>query len=182
MLNVGILGLLLLYSAFTAASPTNSELVVKDYLSTHTIDAIEIKRSQKETLERQLQQLDKMTANDLTAFVRRNEPTLTMMPIIYPLYTTQLTPGLPEVKRVNTLLSHPFFLVGTDSQSKAWLQKHYEELKEVHAIGYVVNIDNENKMRQLQELTPEVHLYVMPIDDIATILHLQHYPVLLLRK
>lgn len=77
-------------------------------------------------------------------------------------------PGLP-----------PFFLVGDDQRSRAWLQQRAQRLRELGAVGLVVNVSSAESLAMLRTLVPELSLSPVAGDDLAERLSLRHYPVLI---
>lgn len=83
-------------------------------------------------------------------------------------YRTLDVPGLP-----------PLFLIGDDPRSITWLQQRYLTLRELNAMGLVVNIDSSAALNQLRQAAPGLTLSPVSADDLAQRLQLQHYPVLI---
>lgn len=83
-------------------------------------------------------------------------------------YRTLDAPGLP-----------PLFLIGDDPRSITWLQQRYLILRELNAMGLVVNVDSPAALNQLRQAAPGLTLSPVSADDLAQRLQLQHYPVLI---
>ncbi len=77
-------------------------------------------------------------------------------------------PGLP-----------PFFLVGDDARSRAWLQQRAGALRQLSAAGLVVNVESPQALQELRALAPGLVLSPASGDDLARRLGLRHYPALL---
>ena len=72
----------------------------------------------------------------------------------------------------------PFFLVGDDPLSLRWLEARGEILRELNAVGLVVEVATVEGLQRLREVTPGLELRPTPGDDLAGRLGLAHYPVL----
>ena len=73
-------------------------------------------------------------------------------------------------------LSNSMFIIGDDSLSKQWLIEHAEELRELHALGFVTNIANSDTLHELQTAT-ELPLLPANVDDLMLLLKEKHYPL-----
>ena len=96
-----------------------------------------------------------------------------------PVSSERLSPG--EVRfRPLELPSRmtPFFLVGDDALSLRWLETRGEILRELNAVGLVVEVATPEGLQRLREAAPGLELRPTPGDDLAGRLGLVHYPVL----
>ncbi len=73
----------------------------------------------------------------------------------------------------------PFFLVGDDDVSHAWLRRQATLLRERGAAGLVVNVKTADGLARLRALLPGVPLSPVAADDLAERLGVRHYPVLI---
>ncbi len=73
----------------------------------------------------------------------------------------------------------PVFVIGDDTRSRAWLSQHLSTLRELGAVGLVVNVESPPALAALRRLAPGVTLAPTPGDDLARRLGLHHYPVLI---
>lgn len=96
-----------------------------------------------------------------------------------PVRSARLTPGTVVRRVIEAPQLQPFFLVGDDAASQAWLRQHAAALREHNAWGLVVNIETVQALAQLRALVPGLNLSPMSADDLAERLGLQHYPVLI---
>lgn len=97
------------------------------------------------------------------------------------------TPGLPAKSNVVEGLFDsyklkecqqyptPFFVVGPDSLSIEWLKAHSNHLKEVHALGLVTNIENEEGLKEINEISP-INLIPSNVDELAQVVQAKAYP------
>ncbi len=72
----------------------------------------------------------------------------------------------------------PFFLVGDDPLSLRWLEARGEILRELNAVGLVVEVATPEGLERLREAVPGLELRPTPGDDLAGRLGLAHYPML----
>jgi integrating conjugative element protein (TIGR03765 family) len=97
-----------------------------------------------------------------------------------PVYTSALTPGTVNSKKINhPLLDRPFFIVGADRLSHHWLIENREQLKTLHAIGIVVNVQTEQQLSDLEDSAGGMRLNPIKGGKMARQLSLNHYPVLI---
>lgn len=75
-------------------------------------------------------------------------------------------------------LSSPIFIIGDDAVSRQWLKKHAEQLRKIHALGFITNINNPDTLQQLQR-TYDVPLLPADVDDLLALLGTDHYPLVL---
>jgi integrating conjugative element protein (TIGR03765 family) len=95
-----------------------------------------------------------------------------------PVRSAKLVPGAPVVKRMPGM--RPFFLVGDEGTSRAWLQTQREALRKLGAVGLVVNVETLEGLNALRRIVPGVMLAPVSGDDLAIRLKLATYPVLIL--
>lgn len=93
--------------------------------------------------------------------------------------STRMTPGDVAPRPLNMPGLQPFFLVGDDDISRGWLARHIAELRELHAVGFVVEVQSIDALNSLRRQAYGVTLSPVSGDDIAQRLNLDHYPVLI---
>ncbi|PJG82772.1 integrating conjugative element protein [Caviibacterium pharyngocola] len=98
-----------------------------------------------------------------------------MLPII----SHQLTPGTVQSRTLDLAGMQPIFLVGYDSISFHWLELNATKLKNLNAVGLVVNVKDLDELMQLRAVVPELTLLPSSADDLAERIQLFHYPVLM---
>jgi integrating conjugative element protein (TIGR03765 family) len=96
-----------------------------------------------------------------------------------PVRSTQLTPGTVARRVIEAPGLQPFFLIGDDETSHAWLRRHAAALRERGAVGLVVNVATADALARLRSMVPGLQLAPVPADDLAGRLGLRHYPVLI---
>lgn len=104
---------------------------------------------------------------------------------LLPIRSPGLTPG-PVSRRPLRLphqgtLSQPFFLIGSDDRSRAWLAQHRERLQAIGAVGMLVQADTEADLAAIADLADGIPILPAPATDIARALGLDHIPVLVSR-
>jgi integrating conjugative element protein (TIGR03765 family) len=96
-----------------------------------------------------------------------------------PIQSPGLTPGLVQARSHDRPFARPFFLIGSDAHSRQWLQDHREQLKEVGAVGMLVQADTLEDLRTIAELADGLSILPASASDIAKALGISHYPVLI---
>ncbi|HBX55760.1 integrating conjugative element protein [Pseudomonas sp. UBA2684] len=96
-----------------------------------------------------------------------------------PVRSTRLSPGVVARRVIEAPGLPPFFLVGDDQRSRAWLQQRAPRLRELGAVGLIVNVSSAESLARLRALVPELPLSPVAGDDLAERLGLRHYPVLI---
>lgn len=96
-----------------------------------------------------------------------------------PVRSMRLSPGEVARRVIEAPGLPPFFLVGDDQRSRAWLQQRAPRLRELGAVGLVVNISSAESLNALRALVPGLRLSPVAGDDLAERLGLRHYPVLI---
>ena len=95
-----------------------------------------------------------------------------------PVRSTQLSPGEVQ-RRVIRAPGLALFLIGDDERSRAWLLQRQATLRELQAVGLVVNVESMAALTALRRLAPGLTLSPASGDDLAQRLGLRHYPVLI---
>lgn len=96
-----------------------------------------------------------------------------------PVRSTQLSPGDVPRRVIRAPGLTPLFLVGDDERSRAWLQQRLTALRELQAVGLVVNVESMATLTALRRLAPGLTLSPASGDDLAQRLGLRNYPVLI---
>ena len=96
-----------------------------------------------------------------------------------PVRSTQLSPGEVQHRVIRAPGLTPLFLIGDDARSRAWLQQWQAALRELGAVGLVVNVDSAAALAELRRLAAGLTLSPASGDDLAQRLGLRHYPVLI---
>ena len=98
---------------------------------------------------------------------------------LFPLHTPELTPGPVTASTVNLLLPQPFFILGTDTLSQRWLGDYRARLKQLGAVGLVVEAPSLEAYQALKVLAGDLFLAPVSAPEVAQQLGLSHYPVLI---
>lgn len=96
-----------------------------------------------------------------------------------PVHSTQLSPGEVQRRVIRAPGLTALFLVGDDELSRAWLRQRQAALRELGAVGLVVNVESAAALTDLRRLAPGLTLSPASGDDLAQRLGLRHYPVLI---
>jgi integrating conjugative element protein (TIGR03765 family) len=78
----------------------------------------------------------------------------------------------------NRPFARPFFLIGSDPRSRQWLVKHRERLKAIGAVGMLVQADTLEDLQATASLSGGLPIMPASAADIASVLEISHYPVL----
>lgn len=97
---------------------------------------------------------------------------------LFPTVCTRLHPGT-VTKRSLSLDIGAMFLIGDDSLSMHWMNKHLAKLKKLNALGLVISVESEYNMAILRRQADGLTLIVVHCDNLVDILHLDAYPVLI---
>ena len=73
----------------------------------------------------------------------------------------------------------PFFLVGADDLSVEWLKQRGAILRELNAVGLVVQVADLEELERIRDLGQGLEMRPVFADDLAERLGLSHYPVLI---
>lgn len=96
--------------------------------------------------------------------------------------TSPLTAGSVATSEVNLpQLTQPLFVIGDNAFSIQWLKKNSTELKTLHAIGLITNVDSEQRYKTIEQETGWTLLPVS-LDDIQSLVPVTHLPFLLTAK
>ncbi len=99
-----------------------------------------------------------------------------------PIRSPSLTSGAVEARHRPTRLLQPVFLVGADPRSLAWLEANHERLKQMRAIGMLVQAESEAELKQAIAAAQGLPLIPASGEAFATALEISHYPVLITRE
>jgi len=97
---------------------------------------------------------------------------------LLPVHSAHLTAGRVTPRTLQAPGLSPFFLIGDDKPSRAWLHARGDTLRALGAVGLVVNIGSADALAALRRDAPGLTLVAASGDDIAVRLSLSHYPVL----
>ena len=76
----------------------------------------------------------------------------------------------------------PLFLVGADPESLRWLDANRERLRQLGAVGMLVQAENESELKAVTEAAHGLPLIPASGEAFAEPLGLSHYPVLITRE
>ncbi|MES9897693.1 MAG: integrating conjugative element protein [Sedimenticola sp.] len=96
-----------------------------------------------------------------------------------PIRSPGLTPGSVQARSHDRPFTRPFFLIGSDMRSRQWLQDHRDRLKEIGAVGMLVQADTLDDLRTITALADGLSILPASATDIAKALGISHYPVLI---
>jgi len=96
-----------------------------------------------------------------------------------PIQSPGLTPGPVRARSHDRPFARPFFLIGSDTRSRQWLQDHRDQLKAIGAVGMLVQADTLEDLRAIAELADGLSILPASASDIAKALGISHYPVLI---
>ena len=96
-----------------------------------------------------------------------------------PVKSTRLSPGKVETRVLNAPGLQPMFLIGDDELSRDWLAARVDVLRELNAVGLVVNVEKYESLQELRRLANGLELAPASADQLAEMLNLDHYPALI---
>ncbi|HEX7638558.1 MAG TPA: integrating conjugative element protein, partial [Burkholderiaceae bacterium] len=91
----------------------------------------------------------------------------------------RLSPGDEPRRAIRAPGLSPFFLVGDDDRSRAWLERRGPALRRMQAVGLVVNVAQPQALAALRRMVPGLTLMPVSGDDLARRLGIHHYPLLI---
>jgi len=95
-----------------------------------------------------------------------------------PTISRRLSPGLVEAQAIDAPGLQPVFLIGDDSFSKSWLIARRNRLRRLNAVGLVVSVASPEALQELRRMADGLRLIPVSGDDLAALLGISHYPVL----
>ena len=106
---------------------------------------------------------------------------------LLPISSPELSPGViltntssqDAFKRLALGNARPFFLVGSDDLSHRWLKSRKAELLKLGAVGMLIQAETEADVRRIAELGQGLSITLGSATDIAKVLGIVHYPVLI---
>jgi integrating conjugative element protein (TIGR03765 family) len=96
-----------------------------------------------------------------------------------PIQSPGLTPGQVQPRKHNKPFTRPFFMIGSDKWSRQWLKVHRDRLKEIGAVGMLVQAETLADLNTIAELADGLSILPASGADIAQALGITHYPVLI---
>lgn len=98
----------------------------------------------------------------------------------FPITTPSMQPGVVKsTPKALSQLHRPLFIVGTDDFSKRWLRERGEQLRQLNAVGLIVEAKDETAVKEIIKLTTGLQVVPASAESFANQLGLTHYPVLL---
>jgi len=98
---------------------------------------------------------------------------------LLPIRSPGLMPGPVQPRIHDRPFMRPFFLIGSDALSRQWLLDHLERLKEIGAVGMLVQANTLDDLHTIAELADGLSILPASGSDIAQALSISHYPVLI---
>lgn len=99
---------------------------------------------------------------------------------LLPVRTPQMSPGRVAAREVYAkMLDRPFFILGSDRQSREWLANNHDRLVQIQAVGLLVQAETPADLRAIAALGVGIRIAPIPGADLAARLGLKHYPVLI---
>ena len=98
---------------------------------------------------------------------------------LLPVRSSHLSPGQITNRTLDMPGLQPFFLVGEDPQSLAWLHQRATELQEMGAAGLAVEVTDIEALVRIRAAVPGITILPVNGNDIATRLQIEHFPVLI---
>ena len=98
---------------------------------------------------------------------------------LLPIRSPGLTPGPVQPRTHDRPFMRPFFLIGSDALSRQWLLEHRDRLKEIGAVGMLVQADTRDDLRTIAGLAAGLSIQPASASDIAKALGISHYPILI---
>ena len=97
--------------------------------------------------------------------------------LLLPIRSVGLTPGKVTARAHNVPFARAFFLIGSDGWSKRWLVQHRKVLKDIGAVGMLVEATRIEDLREIAMLAEGLPITPASGSDIAKAIGIDHYPV-----
>ena len=121
--------------------------------------------------------LEKSKAEKEPAVVERTcHSVLLILRLCYRFAQPGLTPGKLRTRAHSVPFARPFFLIGSDQFSKSWLVKHAKALKQMGALGMLVEATSVEDLRDIARLAEGLPITPASGSDIARAIGVTHYP------
>ncbi|EFH3744916.1 conjugal transfer protein [Escherichia coli] len=101
---------------------------------------------------------------------------------VLPVSTPELSPGALDARALPMPGMRSIFLIGDDDLSRRWLALRRDQLIQLNAVGYVVNVASKAAWDDLQHQANGLELLPVSGSDLAVRLGISHYPVLISEK
>lgn len=98
---------------------------------------------------------------------------------LLPIRSPGLSPGSVQARAQPRPFARPFFLIGADERSRRWLAAHRDRLKEIGAVGMLVQGETIADLQAVAALAAGLPIMPASATDIATAVGVAHYPVLI---
>ena len=96
-----------------------------------------------------------------------------------PIQSPGLSPGPVQARAHDRPFTRPFFLIGSDPLSRQWVQAHRDRLKEMGAVGMLVQAETVDDLQTIASLADGLSILPASGSDIAKALGVSHYPMLI---
>lgn len=97
--------------------------------------------------------------------------------LLLPIRSAGLTPGKLASRTHDVPFARPFFLIGSDRWSKSWLVQHRQTLKDIGAVGMLVEATTIEDLQDIARLADGLSITPASGADIAKAIGVDHYPV-----
>ena len=97
--------------------------------------------------------------------------------LLLPIRSPGLKPGKISPRAHPVSFAGAFFLIGSDAFSKRWLKQHLQALKQLGAVGMLVEATSVEDLRAIAELADGLPITPASGADIAKALGISHFPV-----
>jgi len=97
-----------------------------------------------------------------------------------PVRTPSMQLGKVERRPMKLLyLNQPIFIIGSDPTSIRWLKKTQNKLKQIGAMGLLVQAETIEDLESVYEASGGLHIIPLSGESLANTHNLKHYPVLI---
>ena len=98
---------------------------------------------------------------------------------LLPIRSPGLSPGPVQARAHARAQLRPFFMIGADARSRKWLVRHRAHLVSIGAVGLLVAADSQQDLRVIARLAKDLAITPASGSDLARVLGIEHYPVLI---
>ncbi len=120
--------------------------------------------------------LDSVKSDKVRSIIDKQQLGAADVQSLLPIRSPGLTPGILNPRAHHVPFARAFFLIGSDAFSKRWLRQHRKALKQMGAVGLLVEATSLEDLRAIAKLADGLPITPASGSDIAKAIGISHYP------